>query len=247
MNKNITKKESFVALFDILGFGDLIKNNELEKVANTYIKAKKNFEDNISHVNSLLQKDAVTFHIFSDTFLIYTSKVNDKSFLALLVACDFLFLAAIENELRIRGATAVGELIVSNGIEIGKPIVEAYENEKKQEWMGCWINDNCMSKITRINRNKHLTGKSIVKYEIPLKDHKVKKRYAFNWVKSLPNKIMCAKKKNDFTLEEIKKEIKFLRRKPPDLSIRRKLNNTIKFIDFVLSPEFIKIYKSSNP
>ncbi|MEW6408950.1 MAG: hypothetical protein AB1488_02405 [Nitrospirota bacterium] len=243
MEKDITKKESFVALFDILGFSNLLKNNELDKVANTYIKAKKDFEDNVSHINSLLQKDAVTFHIFSDTFLMYTSEVNGTSFLALLAACDFLFLAAIENELPIRGATAVGELIVSHGIEIGKPIVEAYENEKKQDWIGCWITDDCMAII---NRDKHLTGKDIVEYEIPLKDGEVKKRYAFNWVKSLPRKIMHEKKKRDFTTDEIKEEIKFLREMPSDWKVKRMHDNTIKFIDFVLSPEFIKIYKSSS-
>ena len=245
MDKDITKKESFVALFDILGFSDLVlKSNELDKVANTYIKAKKDFENNTSHINSLLQKDAVTFHIFSDTILMYTSEVNDTSFLALLAACDFLFLAAIENELPIRGATSVGELIVSNGIEIGKPIVEANKNEKKQDWIGLWITDDCMA---RINRYEHLIRKDIVEYEIPLKDGEVKKRYALNWVKSLPRKIMSEKRKNDFSTDEIKEEIKFFRKLPSDWKVKRKYENTKQFIDFVLSSEFIKIYKSSNP
>jgi len=208
------------------------------------MKAKKDFEDNVSHINSLLQKDAVTFHIFSDTFFLYTSEVNDRSFLALLAACDFLFLAAIENELPIRGATAVGELVVSNGIEIGKPIVEAYENEKKQDWIGCWINDSC---IARINKAEHLLGKDIVKYQIPLKGGKVKKRYAFNWVKSLSRKGMLEKGEKDFSIDEIKKKINFFRKTPSDWKVKRIRDNTAKFIDSVLSPEFVEIYKSSNP
>jgi len=242
MDTDITKKESFVALFDILGFSNLLKNNELDKVAETYIKAKRDFEDYVSHINALLQKDAVTFRIFSDTFLIYTSEISDTSFQALLAACDFLFLAALENELPIRGATAIGELIVSNGIEIGKPIVEAYENENKQDWIGCWITDQCMA---RINKEKHLTGKDIVEYEIPLKDGEVKKMYAFNWIKSLTKKIMLEKRKKDFNTDEIKKEIKFFRKQPSDWKVKRIYDNTNKFIDFVLSPEFVKIYKSS--
>lgn len=241
MAEDIIKSECFVALFDILGFSNLVKNNELDKVAGTYLRAKKEFENTISHINALLQKDTVTFRIFSDTFLIYTSGINDMSFLALLAASDSLFLAAIENGLSIRGAITVGELIVSDGIEIGKPIVDAYENEKKQDWIGCWITDHCMNKI---NKNEHLPGKDIVEYEIPLKDGEIKKGYAFNWVKSLPRKIMFEKKRNDFTLKEIKDELKCFQKKPHDWSIKRKLDNTNKFIEFVLSPEFLEIYKS---
>src|SRR3972149_7120522 len=239
MADDIIKSESFVALFDILGFSDLVKDNELDKVVRTYLRAKKEFENTISHINAILQKDAVSFRNFSDTFLIYTSEVNDMSFLALLAACDSLFLAAIENELLIRGAITVGELIVSDGIEIGKAIVEAYENEKKQDWIGCWITDHCMNKIIK---NEHLPGKDIVEYEIPFKDGAIKKGYAFNWIKSLPRKVMFANKKNDFTLEEIKNELKLFQKKPLDWSIKRKHDNTNKFIEFVLSPEFLEIY-----
>jgi hypothetical protein len=239
MNNNIIKKECFIALFDILGFRDLIKNNDLEKVAQTYQKARSDFENNIQHIDALLQKDSVSFRIFSDTFLIYTSEVSDESFLALLAGLDFLFIAANENKLPIRGATAVGELIVSNGIEIGIPIVEAYENEQKQDWTGCWVGDSCLD---RVNKDDHLSGRDIVEYEIPLKDGEVRKNYAFNWVKSIPNIIRSKHKKNDFTPEEIKKEIKFFRNKATKWSAKRKHENTRKFIDFVLTPEFLKEY-----
>ena len=69
----------------------------------------------------------VDTHSFSDTFLIYTSDTSGDSFLSLLAACDSLFIGAIENELLLRGAITYGELIISAGVEIGKPIVEAYE------------------------------------------------------------------------------------------------------------------------
>lgn len=241
MNNDIIKRECFVALLDILGFGALV-NNDLEKVAQTYKKANFDFEDGIENINTLLQKNSVSFRIFSDTFLIYTSEVSDKSFLALLAALDFLFVAANENELPIRGATAVGELIVSNGIEIGIPIVEAYKNEKKQEWIGCWITRSCIDRVS--DKESHLSAKSIVEYDIPLKDGEVRKEYAYNLVKSIPNIIRSRlrQNKNDFKPEEVIKEINFFRNKPTDEDVRRKHENTKKFIDFVLTPQFLKEY-----
>lgn len=242
MSNDIIKKECFVALLDILGFRDLVKNNDLEKVAQTYQKARSDFESNIQHINALLQNDSVSFRIFSDTFLIYTSEVSDESFLALLAALDFLFIAANENNLPIRGATAVGELIVSNGIEIGIPIVEAYENEQKQDWIGCWITPSCIDRIS--DKESHLNEKSIVEYEIPLKDGKILKNYAFNWVKSIPNIIRSRLRQNIdvFKPDEVKKEIKFFRNKSTINAVKRKHENTEKFVDYVLTSQFMKEY-----
>lgn len=163
----------------------------------------------------------------------------------MLAACDSLFLAGNKNNLQIRGATAVGELIIADGIEIGQPIIDSYENEKKQDWIGCWITKECIKKISKKALSEHLNSKSIVKYEIPLKDGKVRHEYAFNWVKSIPDLVKERKRKNDFTLEEIKKEIKFFHNKPTQWSAKRIHENTRKFIDFVLSPEFLEIYKSN--
>lgn len=253
VDNDIIKKKCFVGLFDILGFRDLVQNKKLHIVARSYKSAQSYFKERIDHINALsqrsgddkLQKNAISFHIFSDTFLVHTSKVSDRDFLVLLTACDSLFLAGNKNKLQIRGATAVGELIVTDGIEIGKPIIDSYENEKRQDWIGCWITKECIKKISKKAFNEHLKDKSIVKYEIPLKDGKVRHEYAFNWVKSIPNGIKLRKRKNDVTLEEIKNEIKFFRNKPANWSARRKHENTRKFIDFVLSPEFLEIYKSN--
>jgi hypothetical protein len=245
MSENIGKREAFVALFDILGFQELVKNNQLDKVANAYSRVKEVFEDILSHVNALNKgfKMGITVdtHSFSDTFLIYTSDTSADSFLSLLAACDSLFIGAIENELLLRGAITYGELIISAGVEIGKPIVEAYESEKKQDWSGCWIMDQCRSKIDISN---YLKDGSIVEYQIPFKHGQVKSCFAFNWVKSLTYKAMFENMKNDFTVDQIKEQVSFARNEVSDWAIRRKLDNTNRFVDFVLTPEFIALYKT---
>jgi len=245
MVASIREREVFVGLFDILGFRDLVNNNQLYKVAETYKKAKGYFHDGIGSVNRLQKhsqkKDRVKYRVFSDTFLIHTTGTNDNCFLSMLAACDFLFMAAVEYSLPIRGSVSRGPLMSSGGVEIGRSIVEAYENEKKQDWIGCWISDNCS---TNIDMAKYIADKSIVQYEIPLKGGEVKRRLAFNWVKSVSWKVMFKNQRNDFTIEQIKEAISFTHGPSLEWEIRRKIDNTSRFIDFVLSPEFVKEYKS---
>jgi len=245
MSKELGQKDCFVALFDILGFSELVRKNELGRVANTYSRAKKVFKEMLSYVNALnkgFKKNVtVKYRSFSDTFLIYTSTANEDDFDSLLAACDGLFIGAIENRLLIRGAVTCGELIISAGVEIGKPIVDAYNSEQKEDWSGCWITEKCISKI---NITSYLKDGSVVKYKIPLKDGEVKMYFALNWVKSLTFKTMFKNRRNDFTLEQIKDQIRFINDKYSNWAIRRKLDNTNRFVDFVLSSKFIKAYKA---
>jgi hypothetical protein len=234
-----------VALFDILGFRELLKKNELDRVAATYLGTKKGFEKDVAHINALNkafdEKGSVKYHVFSDTILIYTSNCDENSFYSLLVACQSLFNSALQNQLPIRGSIARGELITSGGIEVGKPIVEAHENEQAQDWIGCCITDNSVSEI---DKEKYLRTKRIVEYEIPFKNGKVSKKLAFNWIWGIAWKVMVTTKKNHFGLEQIYDEITFFREPASDWTIRRKHDNTKKFVDFVLAPDFVTEYTS---
>lgn len=238
------KKEAYVALFDILGFSKLVERNELDRIADTYSRAKEVFEDILSHINAMgkdFEMDiAIEYRSFSDTFLIYTSKTGDDAFLSLLAACDGLFIGGIENKLLLRGAVTRGEIITQAGMEIGRPIVDAYRNEQRQEWSGCWISDECLSGFDATN---YFTDKSLVQYEIPLKNGNIKRYVAFNWVKSLTWKAMYENKKNDFELKQIEDMINFMNEQQTDWAVRRKQYNTRKFVEYVLSPEFIMEYK----
>ena len=252
MNNDNIKKECFVGLFDILGFKDLVKEEKLHKVYSLYKSVCNDFEESVNGINTISTgfkkvptgKEAISFHVFSDTFLVHTYSVSDRDFLVLLSVCDSLFLAGNKHNLQIRGATAVGELIVSDGIEIGQPIIDSYKDEKMQDWIGCWITNKCIERITPEALSEHLTKKSIVNYEIPMKDGEVRHEHAFNWVKPISNEIKLRKRKDKVTLKEIKEEIIIYRNKPTKWPIKRKYENTKHFLDFVLSPEFLEVYNS---
>jgi hypothetical protein len=240
VHDEIPTRECFVALFDILGFGNMVKANKLGNVFNTYLNVQHDFKNRFEHINKLAKgfawQGTISFRTFSDTFLLYTSGTDDLDFKAILSACDFLFIGANENGIPIRGAITRGELIASEHIEIGKAIVDAYEMEQMQDWIGCWISDIC---IPNINMAEY--AGDIVEYPIPLKDNRAGTQLAFNWIVSIISKLMYVNK--SFTVGQVKSEITFTRKKSDDLSIRKKQDNTDKFIDFALSRTILARYK----
>lgn len=202
-------------------------------------------KEGISAINSLHKhtktKDRIKCHAFSDTFLVYTTSSNANCFRSILATCDFLFMAAVQHSLPIRGSITRGPLMATQGIEIGRSIVEAYKNEQKQEWIGCWISDEAVSKL---DISDYLADKSLVKYEIPLKTGEVQRRLAFNWVKSVCWKAMFENRKNDFTTDQIREATAFGSVTASEWDIRRKIDNTKLFVEFALSPDFVDKYKS---
>jgi hypothetical protein len=191
---NIPIQRCFVALFDILGYAELVKSSRLRDVLSTYEKVKEEIVDMQGGLDSI--GHPITIRSFSDTFLIYTSDTAnleqeeiDNALLALFAICGYLFRTANQNKLPIRGAITEGELIVSNGIEIGQPIVDAYLMEQKQEWIGCWVAEKCIKRISSAARQENLKEKTVVKYDIPLKEDKVKQLDALNWIESGPSQI----------------------------------------------------------
>lgn len=248
MNVAPKREAVYVALFDILGFSKLVEGNELDKIADTYSRAKEVFEDIVGHINAMnkgFKMDvAVEYRSFSDTFLIYTSKTGERAFLSLLAACDGLFIGAVENKLLLRGAVTRGEIITRSGVDIGRPIVDAYRNEQQQDWCGCWISDDCLSDF---DVTAYFADKTLVRYEIPLKSGEVKTYVAFNWVKSLVWKAKYENRKDDFEPKQVEDMINFMNAQQDDWAIRRKQSNTRKFVEYALSTLSTKARSPSSP
>ncbi|MHB9020184.1 MAG: hypothetical protein ACYC3G_04960 [Minisyncoccota bacterium] len=189
MSDVVPKRICFVGLFDILGFSNIVINNQLESVWKAYNEIKTSASFIKNNLESLFKNNIVNVENFSDTFLIYTSDCNNKNkedidgyFNSLLGVCDALFHSANSNGIPIRGAITVGEVIVNEGIHIGKPIVEAYEMEQSQDWIGCWISDDAIKFISQKLLERHMKGNLILKYKVPFKSGGIKDCYVFNWV-----------------------------------------------------------------
>lgn len=221
--------QGFVALYDILGYSSLMKGNDLFKVVAIYENMKKMMKTNIEGLINYSLGNIITVHTYADTFLIYTNEISDTSFQALLVACHYIFIAAITYGLPIRGATTCGEFYVSENLITGKPIIEAYEKERKQDWIGCWITDECLAKISKEAYDKLINERKIVKYPIPFKEGKVEEVYAFNWLDNIfiPG--------NSINLNYLETNSFLQKKNSHSWREERKHKNTKEFIHFVLN------------
>jgi len=228
------KVEGFVALFDILGFQSMVENDELEKVVLTY----ERFQDSVpvEMANAFTGDNLLRARNYSDTILIYTTEINDRSFKILLLSLNHLFLMAAAQGVPIRGAVTVGDFYASDDGEIGKPIIDAYKNEKKQDWIGCWIAEECINRLSSEVIEELTAQHQIVRYPIPFKEGQVKELYAFNWLWLF---VTCAAKNHASVVTGLREPLKtkfFLAKKPwHGWAEERKHNHTRQFIDFIFS------------
>jgi len=223
------KVKSFVALFDILGFSKLITSGELKRVLNTFVGIRAELSTMKKHISACLDTNVITSQLFSDTFLLYSNGVSDKTFTALLAMCDALFMSTVKHGLSIRGSITVGDLMISGRAVVGKPIVEAHLHEGLQDWMGCLLTEKCISEISKKEFDECLNNCTILEYEIPLKSGEVCKQHAFNWIKSIEWALRFKSRGKPVTREQLIKATSFLDRNPSCWQARRIVSNTRQF------------------
>lgn len=226
--------KSFVAVFDILGFSKLVISGELKRVFNTYVGIRAELSSMKKHINALLDTNAITSQLFSNTFLLYSNGVSDKAFTALLAMCDALFMSTVKHGLSIRGSITVGNLMTSGRAVVGKPIVEAHQHEGLQDWMGCLLTDKCIAEISKKEFDKCLNNCTILEYEIPLKSGEVCKQHAFNWIKSIEWALRFKNRGKPVTREQLLKATSFLDKNPSCWQARRKISNTKQFREYAI-------------
>lgn len=243
MAEEILKRECFVAVIDILGFGEIVKKNKLEDVVSLYKEFKDNCESYFKDMPVLkeaMKIDAgeLEVKIFSDTLILYTVDLKPKNpelilreFHYFLYGIKFLYQTALKYELLLRGATAFGEVYADGDVLIGEPIVEAHDREKQQTWSGCWVSKKCCKKVfisPEILQDFIVMNGAhdlLVKYSIPVKEGKdVPEEYALNWVREVffREKIIGYLKKEIEKVKDIKEK-----------NIKEKLDNTMKFVELI--------------
>lgn len=131
-------------MFDILGYRSLIKNNTLDrliKIFNQFIididqKAVTLMHQDEHQVTGITPTKTL---IFSDTIILHqtmSESMSDFSPSFLTKACVLLRLG-FEYGIPLRGAISFGEFFVHERSILGKPLVEAFEAEKKSTMVGC--------------------------------------------------------------------------------------------------------------
>ena len=204
------------------------------------------------------------FQIFSDTALTYQkyeedngAKVRDykeqlfdffKHLCIVMVNSIFAFtdsnlFANRISEFPIRGGISSGAMIIKHienctPILMGKPIIDAYEWEQAQNWLGLSINPNSISNITNLLNGfsnyedttesveedywqKLLDNNILVEYNVPTKIGPIK-TFVVNFV---------PKHKQDILVKELKKSLVKYRNKQ---DIYAKYYATQNFVDYII-------------
>ena len=179
MPKSIKTSERFVAMFDILGFKNLLERvgvKPLVKSIHQLIRAAKGLVID-------LELDPLSVYVYQDTICILTEGTSRQELDDLVYYSGILTGVAYYQGLYLRGAITKGEVYRDSNLIIGKAIIRAYQMEQAQEWIGTWIDDECIDAYPGLFPYPPKPGVHpiVIPWEIPMKGGKVKKNYALNW------------------------------------------------------------------
>ncbi len=190
--KDINTKERFIAMFDILGFKDRVKENSHKQIYNELKEIKDDLKtaEKIDKIFITMDKEvakqrgdsqpiknSVIEHLlFSDTILFISDNVPDGLF-SMIIKSKQLISHCLRNEIPIKGCLAVGEVSYNKKDQIifGKPIIDAHLLAEEMKFMGVIIDHSLESDIERFKiidvSNYILHGK------VPLKSGSINHYY----------------------------------------------------------------------
>jgi hypothetical protein len=143
----------YVAFLDVLGFSSLVSGDRHADRIAAYLNSLCTISDPAAKTTPA---NAIEYVVFSDSIIITTKDDSDESFELLLARCSLVFGALLQNEISVRGAIAHGtfmrEKTPSGTFVAGRAIVEAYQFEEKQDWIGIMVSPSVRQRIPDLER-----------------------------------------------------------------------------------------------
>lgn len=146
-------REGYLFCGDILGFKEMCSNLE-HSVLSSKIKELICLIDKSAKENQI-----INYKLISDTILAFCKKDELHN---LVKFCRLLLNEGIALSLPIRGAITYGKFTWSD-IVYGEAVIKAYALEKKQDWVGIIIDNNCG--IT----TESYSSMDLVSYSVPMR------------------------------------------------------------------------------
>mgnify|MGYP005725065419 CR=1 FL=1 len=127
-------RKRWFCYLDLLGFTNLVNDQNIQEVIPIYQKALSKLEQSASNKKSL----GVIHSWFSDTFIIYSKNDNEEDFAHVEQASRLFFQGLILNKIPVRGALTHGALYSrsAKNIFVGPALVDAYNYAEQQNWLG---------------------------------------------------------------------------------------------------------------
>jgi hypothetical protein len=186
-------KYSLVAVCDILGYGNLIKQNPLQQVKNYHLKnifnivyssiPRQRVKTQSTSDQELLITGAVGHVTFSDTVVIYSLRDSRDGRRNVLNAVYRLIAKPMNTPYyRFRVGIAYGELYVDKKrhIYVGKALVEAHDLEARQLWSGATLTQSAAS----VFMDLYPESSMLIDYDVPIRvgARRTRQRYTvINW------------------------------------------------------------------
>jgi hypothetical protein len=244
--------KTYVAFLDILGFKDLVNNNTHDQLTSIYFNLanavteivstiikktsphtmKKIVSKNESNINSI---------IISDSILFWANGSSNRDFFNILIVVSKLLTKSIFLGLPMRGAITLGPLTTiklnlqknfDNSIStfIGKSISKSFELEKKQQWHGCVVDEECINHFQSQLNDTDRSSKSLkdfimgimMNYNVPMKV-KSENMHAVKWGEK--------RKGIDMPVEMIEFAFMANQKKSDDNSVKEKIKNTVEYFN----------------
>jgi hypothetical protein len=233
----VTEGNRYVAFFDILGFKNWV---EIEGSWNVfvYIRGFMNLIIRASMPKSVVNADMsvdlepsiISYINFSDSIVFYSLDDSYEAFRSILkVSAEFVNVTICGPTRAIRGALSYGEFYADpeNNAYVGQALIDAYELERKQDWLGVCLHSSLEGTANFIRAQKEFPS-LIVQSLVPIKDSS-NKPFCLNWIdKTTIHASFNALKSLDSCLNIGLKALKDDPEKAEKLKIR--ISNTREFI-----------------
>jgi hypothetical protein len=184
-----------VAIFDILGFRELVRTTPLDKLAERFQRTiDQGLPKLIKAVAqplgvSRLIPDSETaaswclLYSFSDTIILISDDETREACLKVLLYSFRVLQFLTFSKLYARGGVAFGEMFVDldRRLFLGKALVEAFEMQSAQDWIGGAISDGLEHAFPRLFSDPPILDSVFPLYEVPMKEGPVKKLRTINW------------------------------------------------------------------
>jgi len=166
LESGVNQHCGYVAFLDVLGFRAIVgSQNSEEKLAN--------YTDTVDNAIQLAGPCVLQYVIFSDSVVVNSNRDDDESFESILAACATLFAKFLQSGIAMRGAIAHGQFLRSskpNGAFVaGRPIVEAYDYENRQNWVGIMLSPSTIARQPDLEQKCKLPDGQEIKLGFDLK------------------------------------------------------------------------------
>jgi hypothetical protein len=253
-------RQCFFAFLDVLGFKELVGGSAHEKLLKLYGNAFvgnaamavssgkfKVIDQETGQKVAVpdFSEARVSCAVISDSVLLYSADCGMRSFIDICAAVGRLLVSGFSTGLPMRGGIALGDLGVFDGRAmdanftihslVGLALVRAYQEESAHEWAGCTIQDECIEHYSSLVRRFSSAAPDlatldlmesqgmIAQYKAPRKDGAGSKKWVVDWPRH---------NRSPVSSEMVEKAFGMHGKSTADVSIRRKVQNTLDYLEF---------------